>query len=202
MNSRKMSAPLLHLVPDSDSYKQFTEWMQNEEPTVLFHLDSGVYGRPITHEGVVRAYREEYPRRFDQRFPFREGTLVACNSFYARLTCGMSSDASDDAFRGEMVGHVDCLVVDSPALGGRVGWLFMVYILPTYRGHGWGKALVMQALTTFIGACEKVYLMVNDENPAAKRCYTSIGFEVESQQQLPGSDVAVDIMTINVPTSQ
>ena len=183
-----MTTPPLHLVPDTDAHQQYTQWLIAEDPATLLHLDGGTYGRPITQAGVLLAYQEAYPKRFDHRFPFREGNLLCCNSYYACLSAV-----------GEHIGHVDCLVVDSPVLGGTVGWLFMVYVVPAHRGRGWGKALVRQALRTFVGSCRTVYLTVLDDNPRAKQMYISVGFDVVNRISLPGVDGTVNVMAIEVP---
>merc|ERR1712194_64245 len=92
------------------------------------HVDGGTYGRPITLEGVRAGYTK-YGQRFDERFAWRAGTLQSTSSYYL-----LDEDRE--------VGHIDCLLVDSPVLGGVNGWLFMVYVIPEGRGRGYGKRMV------------------------------------------------------------
>lgn len=52
----------------------------------------------------------------------------------------------------------------------------MLFVAPDWQGHGVGKALVLQALTS-----QRQQVDVNEQNPAALAFYQAMGFVVESR---------------------
>eukprot|EP00854_Cymbomonas_tetramitiformis_P011074 gene11074-13091_t len=175
------TAETVQLEDDSDEHAEFASWLAAEETSIVDAVDGQTYGRPITVEGVRHGYTK-YDLRFDSRFAWREGTLESVTSFYLASASGNN------------VGHIDCLVVDSPPMGGPVGWLFMVYVLPEQRGTGVGKLLVELACDKFpVGM--NIYCTVARSNPRARKFYESLGFRFMSEQTVPGASI-VDVMEL------
>jgi ribosomal protein S18 acetylase RimI-like enzyme len=60
---------------------------------------------------------------------------------------------------------------------GPIGAIQNVGVIPSYRGHGLGRALVRRALAGFCQAgLHRAYLEVTAENAAAVRLYREVGF--------------------------
>lgn len=60
------------------------------------------------------------------------------------------------------------------------GRIISMYVVPEVRGHGVGKALLQEAIARakHIPGVEQLHLAVVTTNPAARRLYLSLGFEV------------------------
>ena len=78
----------------------FARWLAKEDDVIVNAVDGGVYGWPVTIEGMRKGYKT-YSRRFEgDAFPWRAGRLASNRSYYA--STGPS---------GARVGNVDCLFV-------------------------------------------------------------------------------------------
>jgi ribosomal protein S18 acetylase RimI-like enzyme len=77
---------------------------------------------------------------------------------------------------GEVValaGHAR--VVASPT--GTVGRVGPVYTAPPHRRRGYGSAVTHAVTATLAGACDRVMLFADAENPGSNRVYQRLGFE-------------------------
>mmetsp|Transcript_9827 Transcript_9827/g.25829 ORF Transcript_9827/g.25829 Transcript_9827/m.25829 type:complete len:184 (+) Transcript_9827:84-635(+) len=172
------SARSYELVEDGDEGAKFVEWLSADDESVVADVDGGSFGRPVSIGGVREGYMQ-IDRRFDERFPWRQGVVKSISSFYLGK-CGVP------------IGHIDCLIVDSPPMGGLVGWIFFVYIVPEDRGQGAGKAMVELATKSFPSGMS-VYCTVVQSNVRAKKFYEALSFLCVSTHELPGG-FTIDLM--------
>jgi ribosomal protein S18 acetylase RimI-like enzyme len=76
---------------------------------------------------------------------------------------------------GRITGNVSLMPVKKD--GKRVYMIANVAVHPEFRRLGIGRALTEQAIAYCAGqTCQAVWLQVRDDNPAAERIYTSLGF--------------------------
>jgi len=82
--------------------------------------------------------------------------------------------------KGGMAGFVWFGVSERPFSGNKVGWVYEILVLPTYRGKGVGEALMKHALQV---SRERGFgqagLMVNSKNRVALSLYEKLGFQTE-----------------------
>ena len=92
------------------------------------------------------------------------------NEFYVAET----GDSKD------MAGYVWLGVSERPFSGKKVGWIYDILVLPSYRGKGIGEALMKHALQV---SRERGFgqagLMVNSKNRVALSLYEKLGFQTE-----------------------
>lgn len=110
-------------------------------------------------------YIEERAFRVWERYP--RGLI--------ELLCEKCGNASFLAFLcGSAVGYV--LACMEPGCRGHI---ISLGVLPEYRRRGIGRALLCEALKALRRECTgRVYLEVREDNEAALRLYSSIGFRV------------------------
>ncbi|MCY2962460.1 MAG: GNAT family N-acetyltransferase [Planctomycetota bacterium] len=71
----------------------------------------------------------------------------------------------------------DCATIQGLVQAGQWGAIQNVGVVPEYRGHGLGRALMFQCLRGFQQArVPRVYLEVTASNSAAVQLYRSVGF--------------------------
>ena len=82
--------------------------------------------------------------------------------------------------KGETAGFVWLGVSERPFSRMKVGWIYDVLVLPSYRGEGVGEALMRHALgrSRALGFTQ-TGLMVNSKNKAAWSLYEKLGFKTE-----------------------
>ncbi len=85
-------------------------------------------------------------------------------------------------YEGQIAGYAVLTVLMSLEFGGPCGFLDELYIVPGYRGNGFGR----QALKYFMESAEKqgllaVRLEVDRENTVAKKLYESAGFKAHNR---------------------
>lgn len=81
---------------------------------------------------------------------------------------------------GEMAGYVWWGVSQRPFSGIKIGWIYDIEVLPSYRGRGVGEALMRHVLG--VSRSRGFYqtgLMVNEKNRAAWSLYEKLGFHTE-----------------------
>lgn len=73
----------------------------------------------------------------------------------------------------------DCGTIQGIISQSKLGAIQNVGVIPDHRGHGLGRALVMQSLLGFKQAgMSRVYLEVTAQNHSAIQLYQSIGFRI------------------------
>jgi ribosomal protein S18 acetylase RimI-like enzyme len=81
---------------------------------------------------------------------------------------------------GEMAGYLWFGISERPFSGMKVGWIYDIEVLPSYRGKGVGEALMRHALKV---SRERGFgqagLMVNSKNKVALSLYEKLGFQTE-----------------------
>ena len=84
---------------------------------------------------------------------------------------------------GSMVGIVG-FFRESGTKSQHQGYIISMYVAPEQRGHGVGKALLIEAIAQArnIAGLEQLLLAVVTTNAAARRLYQSLGFEVYGVQ--------------------
>ena len=102
--------------------------------------------------------------------PWDRGLCERCMAFGADL----NGDFPEG--RGQLVYAGDTLV--ALALCSSAGYLNQVYTLEAHRRRGLARAAVTRVLAALHAqGIERCFLMVFEENPAARRCYEALGFE-------------------------
>lgn len=93
-------------------------------------------------------------------------------NFLANATWLITYNPHDDGlFR-------DCATIQGLAGAGETGAIQNVGVIPSHRGQGLGRALVLQALHGFrIAGMRRVSLEVTADNVAALELYRTIGFQ-------------------------
>jgi ribosomal protein S18 acetylase RimI-like enzyme len=80
----------------------------------------------------------------------------------------------------EMAGYVWLGVSERPFSGNKVGWIYDIQVLPSYRGKGVGEALMRHALqVSREQGFGQAGLMVNSKNTVALSLYEKLGFQTE-----------------------
>jgi RimJ/RimL family protein N-acetyltransferase len=130
------------------------------------------------------------------RFPLDEGQLESYRiSGIGRTSTRRISTACDSD--GRPVGHIELNDID-----GHSARLCRVLIDPPFRGRGYGRAMVRQALRTGFDelGLKRIDLSVYDYNTAAIRCYELEGFVKEGhlrQARRVGDEIwSTDLMGI------
>ncbi len=82
---------------------------------------------------------------------------------------------------GEVIGMVNILYTISTALGGRVGILEDMVVLPSWRGSGVGSKLLRHAIESARNSgCKRITLLTDSDNDSAQRFYQRHGFSRSS----------------------
>eukprot|EP00929_Paragymnodinium_shiwhaense_P121925 TRINITY_DN94370_c0_g1_i1.p1 TRINITY_DN94370_c0_g1~~TRINITY_DN94370_c0_g1_i1.p1 ORF type:complete len:193 (-),score=17.70 TRINITY_DN94370_c0_g1_i1:291-869(-) len=149
------------LLEDDDDRAKFAEWLALEEEDVVTAVDGGSFGRPISSSSLSQGYKK-VGETCDAPFPWRQGSVTEVRSFYLHKA-------------GTAIGHIDCLTVDTEKVGGLVGWISFVYIVPFQRGRGAGRAMVDLAFRSFPSGMH-VYCAVMQSSARAKHFYETLGF--------------------------
>lgn len=119
-----------------------------------------------------------------ERYPV---TPVDMNTYHDRFIDGKNSIALTMVDRKEVVGYITLRIPADDPTEQRIGF---VLVDDSKRGRGLGKALVSMAVAhafSKLGAL-KVSLGVFENNPAAIRCYESVGFRRVVRQQTESYD--------------
>lgn len=82
----------------------------------------------------------------------------------------------------EMAGFVWFGVSERPFSRNKIGWIYDIEVLPSYRGKGVGEALMRHALrVSREHGFSQVGLMVNARNKVAQSLYEKLGFQTEAK---------------------
>jgi ribosomal protein S18 acetylase RimI-like enzyme len=88
-----------------------------------------------------------------------------------------------------MAGYVWFGVSQRPFSGIRVGWIYDIEVLPSFRGKGLGEALMRHALkVSKERGFPQTGLMVNAKNRVASSLYEKLGFQTEYRIMSRGED--------------
>jgi ribosomal protein S18 acetylase RimI-like enzyme len=85
----------------------------------------------------------------------------------------------------EVVGYLALCFGHSIEFGGRDAFVDELFIVPAWRNRGYGRA-AMAALLTQLGELDirALHLEVAQDNTAARRIYSALGFEPRANYQL------------------
>ncbi|MFA1822098.1 N-acetyltransferase family protein [Virgibacillus oceani] len=89
------------------------------------------------------------------------------------------------AFKGTQLAGVITLVSEQKVKLKHRANIVAMYVKPEERGKGIGKALINEAIqkARSMGGIEQLYLTVVTSNEAAKKLYSSMGFEVFGKEE-------------------
>jgi ribosomal protein S18 acetylase RimI-like enzyme len=137
---------------------------------------------------------EREPRAFASSADEHRATSV--EDFSRRLASGSGDNFVLGAFAdGKLVGSVG-FGRDTRSKQRHKGRIWGVYVQAEYRGQGIARRLMMEALqrAASIAGLEQIALTVGDDQAAAKRLYSSLGFTVFGHElgALRVGDVYVD----------
>ncbi|MEU9849891.1 GNAT family N-acetyltransferase [Streptomyces sp. NPDC047985] len=146
-------------------------------------LPEGVAARPMTPEEFARwseAAVDRYARSWSDRGVPPEQAMRKSRSDHTRdLPNGQSTAGAHFhvlVHGGEVVGHV-WVTVRETGRGEPAGYVFDVEVSEGSRGHGFGRALMLQAERIALGAgARSLGLHVFAENTPALRLYESLGY--------------------------
>ncbi len=82
-----------------------------------------------------------------------------------------------------LIGLIDGRLVASLMGGyeGHRGWMNYLAVAPSYRGHGYARALVESLETRLLGiGCPKLSLQIRDNNTDVIEFYRHLGFETDA----------------------
>ncbi len=82
----------------------------------------------------------------------------------------------------EMAGFVWFGVSERPFSRNKIGWIYDIEVLPSFRGKGVGEALMRHALRVSVErGLPQVGLMDNARNKVAQSLYEKLGFQTEAK---------------------
>ena len=158
---------------------QLQKWLTNEETCMLWC--AGRFSFPLTEEDLLRFYDSVTEER------------------HTRLIAATTEG-------NQMIGFFLIRQTDAPSGSAHLGF---IVINPEYRGHGYGKAMLQQALQEAAKkGVSRLTLAVFARNLAARRCYTALGFVEEDYQHdgfsyrgevWPRYRMAIDLAAQNPP---
>jgi ribosomal protein S18 acetylase RimI-like enzyme len=115
-------------------------------------------------------YERPLAREAEKVFAERLGTLLGRE--------GNEIYVAEDG--NKMVGYVWFGISERPFSAMRIGWIYDIEVLPSYRGIGVGRALMTYALELSKNRGFQVAgLMVNAKNKVAFSLYEKLGFQTE-----------------------
>ncbi len=119
---------------------------------------------------------DEYERQEKERI--EEDDMKRLDVFFRKA--GNEFYVAEAGKKGEMAGYVWFGVSERPFSGMKIGWIYDIEVLPSYRGKGVGEALMTYALKV---SRERGFgqagLMVNSKNKVALSLYEKLGFRTE-----------------------
>ena len=157
------------------------EWFKHDTKERIFYGFGGTIDEKSTLDEIKNLPKTDiYKNRFssdkNSPFYFRRGKLGKIERFTAI-----------DKESNKEIGHIECLFVESAQLvdlkyyandGFTVGWVYCVYISPDSRKKGFGKEMVKAAVNHFHdNNIFDVYLIVQNDNVDAVKCYKKCGFQ-------------------------
>merc|ERR1712098_742975 len=123
---------------------------------------------------------------------FRGGDIVSCNRFNAALIDTRLSDteinkntsSSKNSSNKEkpipitIFGHIECTVVSCHKLGGLIGWIDCLYVIPELRGYGFAKKILNESIKHFKSfKVEFIGVLCNIQNKNAIKFFKSSNFK-------------------------
>ena len=187
-----------------DQCSNLYEWFKKDTDRKIFLGFAGTIDKKSTLTEIANLpntdiYQKRFSHNVKSPFYFRRGNMKRIDRFTA-------------LHKGQEIGHITCLYVESPHLAsiGKnchaltkkniVGWVYEVYMAPHARGKGFGKSMVNASVQQFRdNGIFDVYLIVVDNNIAALKSYQACGFQNVKEFHLDGD---IKIMMKHQPLSQ
>ncbi len=137
---------------------------------------------------ITRAVAEDIPelcllleQLFTQEGEFEPDHLAQERGLAAVINSQEIGDILVARHSGEVIGMVNILYTISTALGGRVGILEDMVVLPNWRGSGVGSKLLGHAIESARNSgCKRITLLTDSDNDGAQRFYQRHGFSRSS----------------------